>query len=150
MVAIGVGAIHFFGGERENRVEQADLWIVNRELRGVDADGEAAGAGGDVVAREGALAAFVELARRGEGERMGGDHGAGLERGERGSMALVRSLELAIAHLEVRRLVPSFAAALDPVGGPVAAFRRVTLAAGRVTCRRGSHRLAVRCSIRRR
>jgi hypothetical protein len=45
----------------------------------VNADGEAARAGGDVVAREGALAAFVEPALGGEGERMSGDDGPGPE-----------------------------------------------------------------------
>ena len=36
---------------------------ADRELRGVDADRQAAGAGGDVVARQRALAALVELRR---------------------------------------------------------------------------------------
>jgi hypothetical protein len=48
-------------------------------LGGVNADSEAACAGGDVITREGALAAFVEPAVGGERERMGGDDGAGAE-----------------------------------------------------------------------
>src|SRR6476620_8150044 len=60
--AIGVGAVHFFGGDFEHRSEQTDRRIVDGELRGVDADGEAACAGSDVVTRESALAAFSELA----------------------------------------------------------------------------------------
>ena len=83
--AVAVGAVHFFSGECQDGFEEADLRIANGELRGVNADGEAAGAGGDVVARECALAAFVEATVCVEGERMGGDDGAlGEELEERG------------------------------------------------------------------
>ncbi len=68
-----VGAVDFFGGECQNGFEEADLGIANGELRGVNTDGEASGAGGDVVARECALAAFVEATIRVERERMRGD-----------------------------------------------------------------------------
>ncbi len=44
--------------------------IADRELRRVHADGEAAGAGGDVVARQRALTPLVEPAFRIERERM--------------------------------------------------------------------------------
>ena len=40
----------------------------------MDADGEAPGTGGEVVAREGPLAALVERARRRQREGMGRDH----------------------------------------------------------------------------
>src|SRR6267154_650283 len=56
--AAAVGAVHFFRSERQNGVEEADLRIANGELRGVNADGEAAGASSDVVARERTLAAL--------------------------------------------------------------------------------------------
>ena len=71
--AAAVGTIHFFGGERQNGVEEADLRIANGELRGVNADGEPTGTGGDVVASECALAALVEATICVERERMRGD-----------------------------------------------------------------------------
>ena len=58
-------------GDRQHLLEQAGL--ADRELGRVDADGEAAGTGVEVVARQGALAAPVEPARRIERERMGRD-----------------------------------------------------------------------------
>src|SRR5882724_11111820 len=67
--AVAVGAVHFFSSECEGGFEEAELRIANGELRGVNADGEAASAGGDVVARECALAAFVEATICVEGER---------------------------------------------------------------------------------
>jgi len=74
--AVAVGTIHFFSGEREDGLEEADLRIANGELRGMNADGEATGSGGDVVASECALAPFVEAAICVEGERMRGNDGA--------------------------------------------------------------------------
>src|SRR5256885_2063554 len=74
--AVAVGAVHFFCGEFQHRIEKADARIADCELRGVNADGEATGAGGDVVASECALAAFVEATIWVEGERMRGDDGA--------------------------------------------------------------------------
>ena len=55
--------------------------VADGELGRVDADGHAAGPGGDVVAGEGPLAALVELAVGREGQRMGGDDLAGEEVG---------------------------------------------------------------------
>ena len=54
--------------ELEHRLIKAD--VADRELRGVDADREPAGAGVEVVAGERALAPRVELARRIKRERM--------------------------------------------------------------------------------
>jgi len=73
---VAIVTIHFFSGECQDGFEEADLRIANGELRGVNADGEATGAGGDVVASECALAAFVEMAVCVEGEGMSGDDGA--------------------------------------------------------------------------
>ena len=50
--------------------------VADRELGGMDADREPAGAGIEIVAGERALAARVELAVGVERERMGGDHDA--------------------------------------------------------------------------
>lgn len=75
------GAGHFLGGQRENGMEEADLGIADGELRGVNADREAAHARGEIVARERALAALVETTRGGEREGMGGDDEAVLEAG---------------------------------------------------------------------
>jgi hypothetical protein len=65
------GAAH---GEVEHRLEQAGL--ADGELRGVDADREPARAGIEIVARERALAAAIELAITIERERMRRDHHA--------------------------------------------------------------------------
>ena len=62
------------GRQFKDRPEQANARIADRKLRGVDADGEAPDARGEVVAREGPLAALVERARRRQRERMGRDH----------------------------------------------------------------------------
>ena len=67
--------------ELEHRAVEPD--VADRELRGVDADGETAGAGVEVVARECSLAALVEAAIGVERERVGGDHGSGAEDRER-------------------------------------------------------------------
>lgn len=58
-------AARFGGGEFEDRAEEAA--IADGELGGVDGDGDASRAGGGVVTGEGALAAFVHFAVRGEG-----------------------------------------------------------------------------------
>jgi hypothetical protein len=71
------GAAH---GELQHRLEQAGL--ADGELGGVDADREPARAGVEVVARERALAAGVELAIGVERERMRRDHHALAQRGE--------------------------------------------------------------------
>jgi hypothetical protein len=57
-------------------MEEADLRFANGELGGVNADGEATGSGGDVIASERALAVLVETAICVERERMRGDDGA--------------------------------------------------------------------------
>ena len=54
-------------------IEEADARIADRELRGVHADGDAAGAGGDVIARQRALPPLVESALGIERERMRGN-----------------------------------------------------------------------------
>ena len=64
--------------ELEHRLVEPDL--ADRELRGVHADREAAGAGVEIVAGERALAARVELAVGVERERMRRDHGAAAQR----------------------------------------------------------------------
>ena len=75
----GVRGAGLFGGELEDGLEEVVLGVADGELGGVDGDGEAAGAGVDVVAREGALAGLVELAVRGEAEGVGGDDEALVE-----------------------------------------------------------------------
>ena len=62
--AMAVGAIHFFCGEFQHGLEETNLRIANGELRGVNSDGKTAAARGNVIASEGALAAFVEFATR--------------------------------------------------------------------------------------
>ena len=62
------------GGELEHRAVQVDARRPDRELRRVDTDGDPAGTGVDVVAREAALAALVELPLGRERERVGRDH----------------------------------------------------------------------------
>lgn len=60
--------------QAQHRLEQADL--AYRELGGMNADCEAAGAGVDIVARKRPLPALVEAAIRGERERMRRNHHA--------------------------------------------------------------------------
>ena len=62
------------GGEFQHRPVQAD--VADRELRGVHADREPAGAGVDVVARQRALMAGIELALGVERQRMRGEYRA--------------------------------------------------------------------------
>src|SRR3954467_4146519 len=56
---------------------QADAGIPNPELRRVHTNRDAAGARIYIVAREAALSFLVQLPRRGERERVGGDNLAG-------------------------------------------------------------------------
>ncbi len=62
--ALRVRAIHFFGRDRQDRLEQADRGIADRELGRVHADREAAAAGCGVVAGQRPLASLVEAAVR--------------------------------------------------------------------------------------
>ena len=71
-----IGAIQFFGGDFQNRLEETETRFANGKLRGVNADGHAAGASGDVIACERALTAFVEAAIRIERQGMRRDDGA--------------------------------------------------------------------------
>ncbi len=74
-------AVHCLGGEGKHGFEEADAGLADGELGGVDTDRETTGPCGEVVAGERALAALVETAGRGEGQRMGGDGEPGLQRG---------------------------------------------------------------------
>jgi hypothetical protein len=73
---VGGGAL----GELQHRREQAGL--ADGELRGVDTDREPAGASVEIVARQRALPARVELAAGVERERMRRDRHAPAQRGE--------------------------------------------------------------------
>ena len=57
-----IGAVHLVARQRQHRLEQPNRRVADGKLRRVDADGKAAGAGGDVVAGERALMALVEPA----------------------------------------------------------------------------------------
>jgi hypothetical protein len=57
-------ATKFLSRQFEHGFEQSDLWLSNRELRGVDAYRKSASACGDIVAEERALSSFIELAPR--------------------------------------------------------------------------------------
>lgn len=59
-----------FHGQLEDRLKQAEARLANFKLRGVYTHGNASGAGCQIVASEGALAAFIELAITGERQRM--------------------------------------------------------------------------------
>jgi hypothetical protein len=61
------------GRQREHRLEEADPWIADGELCGVDADSEAASSRRTIVARERRLAALVEATACVEGQRVCGD-----------------------------------------------------------------------------
>ena len=61
---------------RELQHRPVEPGVADRELGGMHADREPAGAGVEIVARERALAAGVELAAGIERERMRRDHGA--------------------------------------------------------------------------
>ena len=63
-------------GQREHRLVEPDLRIADLELRGVDADRDAARARGQIIARERALPPLVQLALGVERQRMRGNHHA--------------------------------------------------------------------------
>ncbi len=71
--------VELIGGQREDGFEEVVFGMTDFELRGMDTDGEATGLGGDVVAKESALTAFVEMARGGEREGARGNRESGLE-----------------------------------------------------------------------
>ena len=71
-VAFLICPAHLLGGQFEHRLEQADLLIANLELRRVYANRKPTRAGGDVVARQCALATLIELAVRRQGQRVRG------------------------------------------------------------------------------
>ena len=75
-----IRAVHLLAGQREHGLEQPDLRVADRELRRVDADGEAAGARGGVVPRQRALMALVEPAAVIEGQRVRRNHQAPRQR----------------------------------------------------------------------
>ena len=70
----GIAAAHLVGGQREHRFEEADVGIADFELGGMDADGETAGTGCQVVTGKRALAALIQLAAGGERQGVGGDN----------------------------------------------------------------------------
>ena len=65
--------VNRLGGQFQHWFQQTVLGLVEFELGGMYTDGDTAGAGGAVVAGEGALAPLIELEVGGEGERVGGD-----------------------------------------------------------------------------
>jgi hypothetical protein len=70
-----------FGGEREHGFKECVLRIADRELCGVHANRDATGSGGVVVAQQGTLTSFVELARGIQRQRAGGNDKAAMECG---------------------------------------------------------------------
>ncbi len=74
-----VGAVHFLRGQFQHRRKQPNPRLADGELRRVHADSQAAGARGDVIPRQRALASLVETAVRGEREGVRGDDGASRE-----------------------------------------------------------------------
>jgi hypothetical protein len=62
--------IHLFSGDFQDGFEEADTRLADGELRCVNADGQSARARRNVVASEGALAAFVQAATGIKRERM--------------------------------------------------------------------------------
>jgi hypothetical protein len=69
------------GGELQQRRIKDVLRITDGELRGVHAEGHAARTGGEVIAQQRALAAFVKAAVCIERQRAGGNDLAGLQLG---------------------------------------------------------------------
>ena len=63
----------FFHRKREHRLIEPDFRIANGELRRMHADSNSACACGKVIACERSLAPFIQLARNGQRERMGGN-----------------------------------------------------------------------------
>ena len=68
-----------FGGKFEDGLEEVVLRVADLELGRVHADGESAGAGGEVVTRQGSLVLLGELPVTVERQRLGGDDVAGEE-----------------------------------------------------------------------
>jgi len=64
MSLLASAATKFLGRQFEHGFEQSDLWLPNRKLRCVDADGQSSSACVDIVAEEVALPALIELAPR--------------------------------------------------------------------------------------
>ncbi|WP_197701380.1 hypothetical protein [Micromonospora coxensis] len=86
----GLGAGGGLGGQFQHGSEQTDLGVVDGELGGVHADGDAAGAGGEVVAGQRPLPALVEATLGVEGERVGGNGTAPREPRQGGGLSGVR------------------------------------------------------------
>jgi hypothetical protein len=123
-------------GQFEHRPEQTDLRIADGKLCGVNADGESADSGGDVVAR----AAPADDARRALRLAFSASGQAGMTRprcravrtftgvltpaatvvrsGRRESSETVAPSKAAIAGFEVGGFTERGSAALDPIGGP--------------------------------
>ena len=78
LAPLRVGAIHLLARERSTGSKRPTLRIANGELRRVHADGQAAGAGRHVVARQRALPALVEPAVGVERQRMRGNDPAAM------------------------------------------------------------------------
>ena len=76
--------------ELEHRTQQTVLRLADRELRRVHADGDAACAGRDVIARQRTLVSLVELSISRERERVRGDHAAGADGLQRQRLAATR------------------------------------------------------------
>jgi len=110
----------------QERPVQAHLWIVDGELGGVHTHGEPGGPGSAVVPEQGALMAIVQAASGRQGQRARGNDPSSQEpffqrrshptnlRGR----TQVRASELAVAHLELGRLVQRWAAGAHPVRHP--------------------------------
>src|SRR5690606_16288680 len=77
--ALEVGAVHLLLRELEHRAEEPVARVADRELRRVDADGEAARARIDVVARERPLPPLIECSLARERERMRGKNDSARE-----------------------------------------------------------------------
>jgi hypothetical protein len=75
-VVPGISGAQLLHRKFQDRFEQAEARVADFELRGVYAHRHATGARGQVVAREGALAALIELACGGQRQRVRGDRHA--------------------------------------------------------------------------
>ena len=82
--------------QSQHGLEKADTGVADRELRGVDADGDAAGPGVAVITRKGHLAPLIESPCFGQRERMRRNHQPSKKRvPERREVARIRSRHLA-------------------------------------------------------
>src|SRR6202008_4178645 len=63
----------FFERESEDRLKQSNLGIADGELSGVHGNRDSSGAGGNVIAGEGTLAALIQFAAGVEREGVRGD-----------------------------------------------------------------------------